>query len=324
MTETRYTVDSALRDILARLDGRTVASLERRPSPCASSHTIEEIDVRFAGGGSLDLVMKDCGQQPADASPPRPAFLNDRQREIRVYQRILPSAPAGTAACYGAVNDTETDTHWLFLERIAGIELRLVGVFGVWERVAAWIGGFHRSFNEAEATQIAAGAELLLLDEAYYRRWMARAREFHAGNPEALRVLDRIDHGSLTRHLIQSRPTIVHGEFYPSNILVGGSGDAARVCPVDWELAALGPAMMDLAALATGWNDVKREALLLAYAGGSITPPQLRQLQLDLDCCRLHLALRMLGWAERWTPPAHHAFDWLAEADRLAHRLASV
>jgi aminoglycoside phosphotransferase (APT) family kinase protein len=38
------------------------------------------------------------------------------------------------------------------------------------------------------------------------------------------------------------------------------------VCPVDWEMAAVGPGLVDLAALsAGGWTAPEREALALAY-----------------------------------------------------------
>ena len=36
--------------------------------------------------------------------------------------------------------------------------------------------------------------------------------------------------------------TFIHGEFYASNVLVA-SGQRDRVCPIDWELAAIGPGL---------------------------------------------------------------------------------
>jgi hypothetical protein len=41
----------------------------------------------------------------------------------------------------------------------------------------------------------------------------------------------------------------------------------------------------------------------------------------DLDCCRLHLAVRMLGWSDDWEPPRDHAHNWLGEAQRISRRL---
>ena len=120
--------------------------------------------------------------------------------------------------------------------------------------------------------------------------------------------------------------TLIHGEFYPCNVLIRGRGHRERVCPVDWEMAAVGPGLMDLASLTTGWARREQRALIRAYrsAASDATPasaPIPDDFWLDFDCCRLHLAVRMIGWSETWTPPPHHAHDWLAEAERLADRL---
>jgi hypothetical protein len=40
-----------------------------------------------------------------------------------------------------------------------------------------------------------------------------------------------------------------------------------------------------------------------------------------LDCCRLQLAVQLLGWARQWTPPATHTQDWLGETFYVADRL---
>jgi thiamine kinase-like enzyme len=115
--------------------------------------------------------------------------------------------------------------------------------------------------------------------------------------------------------------TFIHGEFYASNVLVDDGG--TRVCPVDWEMAALGPGLIDLAALTAGrWTEPEREALVLAYMTALAPrrgwPPPRAEFLAALACCRLHLALQWLGWSERWSPPAEHAHDWLHEALALA------
>jgi aminoglycoside phosphotransferase (APT) family kinase protein len=103
-----------------------------------------------------------------------------------------------------------------------------------------------------------------------------------------------------------------------------GEGEGLRVCPVDWEMAALGPGLIDLAALtAGGWTSDEREKLALAYhaALGSHETPPLDAFLVVLDYCRLHLAVRWLGWSQDWTPPPEHAQDWLGEALGLAEKL---
>jgi thiamine kinase-like enzyme len=88
------------------------------------------------------------------------------------------------------------------------------------------------------------------------------------------------------------------------------------VAPVDWEVAAVGPGLTDLAALVGGWSDQGREAIAAAYA--SVADASLA----SLDYARLQLALKWLGWAPpSWTPPEGQRHDWLVEALELAERL---
>lgn len=96
------------------------------------------------------------------------------------------------------------------------------------------------------------------------------------------------------------------------------------MAPVDWEMAALGPGLVDLAALvAGGWSDEQRTAIAQAYFE-AMPPPRARawdDFARALDYCRLHLAVQWLGWSPDWSPPRAHAQDWLGEAVRLAEGL---
>jgi aminoglycoside phosphotransferase (APT) family kinase protein len=320
---------------LGRGRGRAnIVRLDRRPSPYASSFALEELDVVFDDGSEAALVMKDLSPDAmdADARRARPAFLSEPRREIQTYRHILPHAPAGTAACYGVVGAAgRTGSRYrLLLERVDGHELRHVGAFSMWKRTAEWIARFHASVPAADVGRLARRAKLLEYDEAFYWRWLERARDFAArsrkpGAAEARRVLDGIARGyaPVVARLAAMPRTVIHGEFYPCNILIRGRGPHARVCPVDWELAAVGPGLIDLAALMTGWDERSQRALARAYRtmAGAAAPRDGERhpadFQIDLDCCRLHLAVRMLGWSETWTPPAQHARDWLAEAAAL-------
>src|SRR6185295_4646235 len=59
---------------------------------------------------------------------------------------------------------------------------------------------------------------------------------------------------------------LIHGEFYASNVIVHGTLPALRVCPVDWERAALGPGLVDLAALVAGkWTESQKRDLAMEY-----------------------------------------------------------
>src|SRR5262249_35674175 len=111
--------------------------------------------------------------------------------------------------------------------------------------------------------------------------------------------------------------TLVHGELYASNVLVA----EGRVCLVDWELAGVGPGVLDVAALTTGWSESARSMLGEAVRSAVAHPPDADRFAADLDCASLHLAIQWLGWSPDWAPPPEHARDWRTDLPRLAERL---
>lgn len=312
---------------LRRLLGDTVRLLEREPSPYASTFALEILRVRRPGGRVLEVVFKDLGRRrmlPV-ARRVRPRFLFDPAREIEVYRRILGPAGLGTPACYGAELDERAGRAWLFLERVRGRELYQVGDSTAWKAVARWLARSHTQFADVAADLDApATARLLEYDERHFLRWVRRAVRFRAGGGAARRRLLWLSRRAarIAGELAAMPRTLVHGQFYASNVLVSRLGGTLRVCPVDWETAGLGPGLLDLAALVSGWDDRRREALCQTYREAAPGPDvDAASFQRGLDLCRLHLAVQWLGWARDWQPPAGHARDWLGEALGLAERL---
>jgi thiamine kinase-like enzyme len=96
------------------------------------------------------------------------------------------------------------------------------------------------------------------------------------------------------------------------------------VCPVDWEMAGIGPGALDLAALLSGnWTDGARLAMCCAYLQGRAGEGSwdLSELVEIVKWARLQLSLQWLGWAPGWLPPPEHRRDWLGEALKLAEEL---
>jgi phosphotransferase family enzyme len=276
-------------ETLERLLGMPVARLEWRPYPYETSHPLQELEVELADGSALRLIRKDLARPGSS----KPAFLHDPAREIETYRLILEPAALGTAKFYGA------DGPALFVEKVDGTELWQVGELETWQRVAAWLARMHAALEED-----AHRPHLLRYDGDFYRLWLARAKEIGGELGPIGGAYER----AIERLLALPR-TVVHGEFYPSNVLVADQ----RICPVDWEMAAAGPGLLDLAALAGGaWSERERAAIVRAY--GDVDEE-------SLDCCRLHLAVRWLGWSAGWSPPTEHARDWHGEALELAGRL---
>src|SRR6185295_14320471 len=108
---------------------------------------IDELTVRFTDGSSVQLVLKDLGHDGMveEARRARPEFLYAPQREINLYRWILPHAPSGAPAWYGAITHPLADRYWLLLEQVNGSLLWQVGEVSLWEQTAAWIARFHHA-----------------------------------------------------------------------------------------------------------------------------------------------------------------------------------
>ena len=315
---------NALQSALAEIGIGPPGEIHRRPFAYRTSFPLEELDLTLEDGSELRLIFKDLAWSGLDeqARLAKPEFLHDPLREPAVYASVL--SPRGLGPrCYGSAIDVGAERYWLFVERIEGRELYQVGDLELWRAVASWLGEMHASLA-GELEGLAGEARLIDYDEAYYRRWLARARDFvaAAAQPQRSRALDWIAarYDGVVEGLLELPRTVLHGEFYASNVLVAGEAPASRVCPVDWEMAARGPGLVDLAALIAGdWKEKDREAIVVAYRSAAGIAPVFQD---QLDLCRLHLAVQWLGWAPpSWTPPEGQRHDWLSEALALAEGL---
>ena len=263
-----------------RLCGNTSASsvgsvnFERRPSPYRTSFAVDEIDVRLGDGQSLPIIFKDLSpHQLLGEARLAPTFLRHPHRELEVYRSLLEPEELGTPACYGTVCSDADQRYWLFLERIPGVQLGQVGDFEAWEEAARWIARLHMRFAHATDGQLGrarATSSLLTHDASFYRRWAARALTYlmqtgSACSEDTVRQFTPLanDYDRVVRRLVSLDRTLIHGEFYASNILVTQFDGAPQVSPVDWEMAAVGPGLVDLAALASGWSEPNRRPLAL-------------------------------------------------------------
>lgn len=327
--------DSELRSGLERVLGEAGSELagavERRPYAYGTSFPLEELRVELVGEGPVTLLFKQLDWEALgpEAQVAKPRFLHDPGREPAVYASLLPQAPAGPPRCFGAV--AEPGRHWLFLERVEGRELFQVGERDLWEEAARWLARFHTTMA-LDLDRHRREGRLIDHDAAFYRRWIERAEEFaQQRGDDSARAIARLreHHEQVIEALLAQPRTVLHGEFYASNVLVSGASGPrpsgvgqesdARVAPVDWELAAIGPGLSDLAALVGRWPAADRDALVAAYSSEPGVPSFTSR---DLDFARLQVAIQWLGWAPpEWEPPEGQQHDWLAEAIELAEGL---
>jgi hypothetical protein len=281
---------------LAELLGVETDALRRRPFEYRSSAPLIELDVE-----GRTLLLKDLSPSAlTDRSRAgKVELLHEPARELEVYRTFLDVAGLGSPALVGAVADPDRDRYWLVVEKVAGIELYQAELER-WHEVARWLARLHDRF-----AGIAASEHLVRYDRSYFELWPERAGVHPPGYEK---VVDR---------LAALPTTLVHGELYASNVLLAGD----RVCVVDWELAGVGPGVLDLAALTAGLEENDAAALAETYRLALDDPPDAEGLGFELDCARLHLAIQWLGWSPAWTPPPEHARDWRAELPRLVQRV---
>ncbi|MGH2773559.1 MAG: aminoglycoside phosphotransferase family protein [Actinomycetota bacterium] len=299
-----------------------IENVQRIASKFSTSSPIEDLSLKTRRG-RLKLIFKDLspGRLLDEARKVRPGFVYDPRREIEVYRRVLASNPMGTARFFGATTDDEAGSYRLFVERVPGVELYQVEDPSVWEQVGAWLGRLH---DRLEGNTEVNG--LPQYDAAWYRRWMDRAARFTSrASPQRREAIDNLApaHESAVEKICELPSTVIHGDFNASNIVLSPRSRAIRICPVDWERAAVGPGMVDLAALTIGWDERRSAQMARAYAESNRNAREMNSQQLFhyLDCCRLHLCVQWLGWSPVWVPPEEHRRDWLAEATAIAEKL---
>jgi hypothetical protein len=310
-----------------------ITGIARRLYEYHSSFAIEELEVQLHNRRQLNLIFKNLSGSALveQAKGLRSAQLYDPQREIEIYTQVLKPLRLGTATCYATEIDPDHDRFWLFLEKVKGQELYQFGEFEVWKNVAKWLASFHSIVFARNGNY----GSLAVLD--WNGKYYAQCKDCLVSSlnrraltdKHARKVLDAIlaVYEVLVGRLVSQPHSLIHGEFYASNILVDVSVADARICPIDWETAGRGPLMIDLAALVAGkWNTEQREAMASVYWGSLGDELRLsfrsqREFRSALTCCRLFLAIQMLGRPAEWEPPRDHRHDWLREANELLSQL---
>jgi hypothetical protein len=279
---------------LAELLG--VHSVSRRPFEYRSCAPMAELE---ADGRVLLLKDLSPGALTERARAAKLDFLHDPGREAEVYRSLLAGAGLGTAELAAAVSDPDRGRYWLVVEKVRGTELYQIGELERWAEAMRWLARCHDHF-----AGIARADYLVRYDRRFFELWPARANVSMPG------------YDSVTARLAGLPTTLVHGDLYASNVLI----ETGRVCPVDWELAGVGPGVLDVAALTLGLPELEAAKLAEEYREALERPPDPESFRGDLDCAKLHLAIQWLGWAPEWSPPPEHARDWRAELPQLAER----
>lgn len=318
-------LDDEIRRLVAQRKPASVpTSIERRPAPYRSSWWLEELAVICEGGEVVELVLKDIVRPVpgSEADRVKPRQVTDSNRERWVYEAVLGPVGVQVPEFYGAVPDQDGKPRWILLERIEGFPLAECGGPAAWLAAARWLGAFHKAVRLRPPP----GGPLVRHDVHLHRWWYGRAVQAATESQRGALLALEVPHRTAIREALQLEPTVIHGEFYPSNVVVAQDDQGCRVWPVDWEMTGMGPPLLDLAALTSGgWSSDDREQMALAYREEAQVEGEAQGSREEffgaLTACRLLLAMQWLAWEPSWDPPEEHRTDWLEEAKRCAEEM---
>jgi hypothetical protein len=270
-----------------------ITVLDRRPMPCASSSPSEVVTCRVNGGEPLRLYCKYSARHGNTAHGHR----GDRVYEAMVYQDVLQPLQMFTPAFYGAYPNPICNEVLLLLEDLSPCSrMNQSSEPKAMHLAAQWIGRFH-AVNQERLGEI--GPTVHRYDTNYYQGWAERTVELSAPLHQRYPWLQLLcdNYMKLIELLLAAPQTVIHGEYYPDNILVRDG----TVCPVDWESAAVAAGEIDLASLTDGWPRGLARAYEHEYRRTRWPKGGTQGFEKRLDVARMYLQLRWLGDRPEWT-----------------------
>ena len=255
--------DATLRALVeqATQDGepaRRVATIERRPFACRTSFAIDALEVTYDDGTHIDLLLKHLSWVALndEVRLVKPRFLHNPRREVSAYREFLSCYGADAPRFLGASAPATTGCKAFLMEKVPGVALWQIADLTAWHQAArrlAALNGFFYSRPDLLSSRSA--VDLLAYDVRFHRHWAHRASCFLAESDVALAGVrgprrDRLFacYEGVIARLLAFPVTFIHGECYSSNVLACRDSESWRIWFVDWETAAIGPALMDLAA----------------------------------------------------------------------------
>jgi hypothetical protein len=287
-----------------------VTILERQPNSPASTFPAEIVTCRLENGRQLRLFCKYAAGRSHNASGHRGGVAY----EAAVYQHILQPLKTSVPTFYGLFADATAGETWLILEYLdKTLRVKNTRRPAVLGQGAAWIGMFHR-LSEAYLSLVPTSF-LKRYDAEYYRGWARRtsllAGRRHRRFPWLAALCECFE--DVIPLLLNRQLTIIHGEYYPPNILCRDG----VIYPVDWESAAIAIGEIDLAALTEGWPPEFVQKCELEYRRARWPKGPSTGFERRLAAARLYLHFRWLG-SETDRDPSLWRFERLrSEGERL-------
>ena len=274
-----------------------ICGIERKSFPYIGSYDCDLITVHLSTGQQFRLFLKDyrISQKSKDGPELR------RERELRVYRDLLRGTDLGTPEYYGSVWDDSEGRFWILLEFVDGAVIKDHDVeYGM--LATDWLGRMQGFF--ARRPELLSTCDFLIRQDADFFRSKAQLAQWNVDQISSLsarRLSKIVDSYQQIIKVLETQPiTLVHGGYIPWHILLDFNCKPTRVCAVDWESAAIGPTLYDLAYFTYGMELHSRQRILGAYRRAAIQSgvPVLAETQMQyiLDGLRLY---RIFDWLSR-------------------------
>jgi hypothetical protein len=271
-----------------------IAGIEQQRSKFSSFYAADVITVRLTAGQAFKVFLKNFGSfhHAKDTMQAR------REREVIVYRDVLAGAPLDTPKYYGSVWDESQDRFWLLLEFVEGLPMSHFE-FDDWLPPAGWLGRTYGYFTKYPERWQNCDA-LVQHDTAFFmtiaQEALRTVSEYSAEMGSRLEpIVSRYDKAVA---VMTAQPkTLVHGTYRPPQIIIDKSRTPARICPVDFEKAAVGASLYDLTFIADGFDTPRLHQLFEAYRAetdaAGVQVPDNAEMTCIVDCFRLH---RVMNW----------------------------
>ncbi len=247
---------------IAARNSKTVRRVVVAPLSDPGSYFSAHVTIEYATGRSDELFFKDLSR----SYRPKEDLGARRDREVHVYRNLLADAGLGTAALVDVRQDPVTGQYWLLLEGLPGTIIEdandRLGVEAV-----SWLGRMQGHFVSRAADLIDDGY-LIQHDYGFFRapleKGMLQVEYLAPDSSHQFRAL-AATYDAVAELLANQPRTLVHGGFIPWHIIVDTTVPQPRISAVDWELAAAGSPLFDLAYFTHWANPDARTSMYAAY-----------------------------------------------------------
>ena len=250
----QYGLRLALRE--EGVNGAGLKVTGRKPNPHSSTFPTEIVTCQLSEDQQIDLFCKYSADKANEAFGHRGGV----EYEAKVYDRVLRNLQLPVPRLWGFYEPDDCCDKWLIIEYLAN-SMKVAWILESTDpqamiKAAVWIGKFHRTGSER--LEDSSLRFLNRYDINYFSGWSERTYQFSVSSNNQSNWLKKVctQFPVWAEPLMERGQTIIHGEYYPQNILYS----EGSIYPVDWESSAISAGEIDIATLTEDWPlpDIKQ------------------------------------------------------------------